>query len=128
MKGDSKPVVHLQVFDTEDFPEFMRFWKPYLNKNDGFLIEKHIDLVGWHHGNKTPRKKMCRQPWEMIIVDVDGYVYPCCEGVWIPHNEELCLGHITDSKTNLIEKHEKFKKKFKNNEFLNIIVCENCPA
>ncbi|MGF3553926.1 MAG: radical SAM/SPASM domain-containing protein [Thermoplasmatota archaeon] len=98
MKG-IKPSCNLQVFDTEDFQKFVNIWKPYLNKNDNILIERYVNLVGWCNGEyKKPRKNPCRQLWRLIMVDVNGYVYPCCEGIWIPFNEDLCLGYITDEK------------------------------
>jgi len=117
--------VHLQVFETQDISKFYKIWSPLLNENDSITIQHYIDLVGWRNGTFC-RKKPCGQPWSLIVVDVDGNIYPCCEGVWIPHDESLCIGNVDDSKDAIFKRVDAVRASHLNKEFMK--PCKHCPV
>jgi len=125
MKGDRLPNADLYIFDEgltyKKFSEFLKRWGPYLNKNDFFHIRKLLSSAYW---KKRPGKKYpCSQLWRVLVVDVDGFILPCCPGIWMKRNPILVIGHINDDCTQIFSKLNALRKMHIDGKFG---ICENC--
>jgi MoaA/NifB/PqqE/SkfB family radical SAM enzyme len=100
--------------------KFYDFWKPYLNKNDNLTV---FELSDNSFESKNLKKFPCIQIWSVIGVDYNGYAYPCCVGPMIKKDDDLCLGHITDSTKSLMNKLEIIRKNQMNGIYG---VCDTC--
>jgi radical SAM protein with 4Fe4S-binding SPASM domain len=85
--------------NEQELETFLNLWKgkadyvsiqsymPHLADNDGQQI----------HPAKMTRKKnlYCSQPFERLVVDVNGTVYPCCSP--LAHSDELIVGKASQT-------------------------------
>lgn len=121
LKGNRKPVVAIHIFSHPANrgceARFFKEWKPFLNDDDTCMIEKYLPFTK----DKTTlrHKRTCNQIRQIMMVSVEGYVYPCCLGVWMPHDNELALGHISENTNDLLLRYK---------QILTILpkVCDNC--
>jgi len=97
-KGDRGPRAIIHIFDVpenrEAFPAFIRQWAPLLGKGDFAGLYGYLALT-----DRSPRAGVrypCSQLWNVLMVDLEGYVFPCCLGTWRERDDDLCLGRIGD--------------------------------
>ncbi|MCR4336555.1 MAG: radical SAM protein [Candidatus Omnitrophica bacterium] len=106
LRGERTPRVTIHVFDkdltAQKYSEIVKRWNPLLRETDRLLIEKYMPLTDW--SPKQGEKHPCSQLWNTMMVDIDGYVFPCCLGVWTKRDDGLCLGKITDDSQKLLKK------------------------
>lgn len=125
LKGSRRPDVTIHVFDLpengEGFSSFMNRWGPLLNRNDFAGLYGFLPLDDWtpKEGERYP----CSQPYSVLMVDVEGYVFPCCISVWIPRAEDLCLGHITDPPAIILDKADTIRRRHLAGDFG---ICGGC--
>lgn len=111
LKGDSKPSVKIQLLLTDQMKpltkSFVDYWKPFLNKNDEVILHGFLKSAAGDSGTtkyvqkpKQPRFHPCFLPWELMVISVDGNVYPCCLGEVSP---SLKVGNISEGIVNLLE-------------------------
>lgn len=127
LKADHAPRTIIHIFDVPEnrpgFAAFMREWGPQLSRNDFAGLYKYLPLTDW-----TPKlgvKAPCSQLWNVMMVDVDGFVYPCCIGVWTRKDDDLCLGHISDPPVMLLDKVETIRQRHIIGDFG---ICQGCGS
>lgn len=101
-KSFGRVIIH--IFDNtlnskEDIKKFKDKFRPLLQENDVLEIRQYIEFE--ENGAKTRIKKRkelrpCYELWQVLMVDVDGNVYPCCMGVWKEYDPYLTIGNIQD--------------------------------
>jgi MoaA/NifB/PqqE/SkfB family radical SAM enzyme len=98
LKGNKSPKAVIHIFNKNlnrnKFRDFYLDWKEFLGANNFIRIESYIPMVEGNQNNKP--KYPCSQLWTTIMIDNEGYLFPCCLGVWSSHDDEICLGHIKD--------------------------------
>lgn len=115
-KGNCKPACVVHVFDIPEnkskLGRWVRGWGPYLNKNDRLSIYHYVELLATHERLIT--KWPCSEVdgFYGIIIDVDGYVYPCCSSLWKEEYKELRLSDLTKDPQELPSKLREFRKEF----------------
>jgi radical SAM protein with 4Fe4S-binding SPASM domain len=130
-KGNKKPDTHLQVFGSINYRQFNKTWKQFLNENDSVTIEEHIDINKCTFKIKDQEFKHrypCRQPWEMLVVDIDGEVYPCCMGVWYRGDKTLSLGNLDESAHSILRCLNSFRYKHIHNLYNELEYCKSCEV
>jgi MoaA/NifB/PqqE/SkfB family radical SAM enzyme len=126
-KGNRLPNTIVHIFDVPEnskrFSAFIREWTPFLNRNDMAGLYHYLPLTDWSPkpGDKAP----CNQPWNVLMVDVEGYLFPCCIGVWTRQDDDLCLGHIEDSTADLVEKLNRVRRRHLDHDFR---ICGGCSV
>lgn len=141
LKGNSKPDVIIQILDIDEnrkyFKEFEDFWRPHLNKNDKLYFRpfhdfggsiKTDDFIRIDHKKRYP----CLSLFSTIMVDKDGYIYPCCIGIIKGHKSDICLGNIKkDSLRDIYDKKSRIhelRELHKKNECQRIDACRDCNS
>lgn len=126
LKGDHPPSVTINLFDKYTSPasrsRFKKRWLPFLNKNDSIQIGKFIPLTDWSCQKLAAYP--CDQLWHVLQVDVDGYAFPCCMGVWIPRNNDLSLGNLRNDISSILEKLQKVRQRHQIGDWG---LCIKCP-
>jgi len=127
-KGNRIPEVNLYIFDQymnrNNFSAFMKQWRPLLNSNDSYHIRKLLSLFDWSY--KPGIKYPCHELWSLLIIDINGHVYPCCPAIWTDKNEELRLGHIlNDSTKTLLTNLNVIRERHINGDFG---ICDCCSV
>ncbi len=124
-KGNYKPRACIHIFDTvENRPhlkEHITRWEPLLNANDMVRYVRMCDNTK-KYVTKSKKSK-CKQPEYMLMVGVDGTVYPCCTGVWRPNDGSLSLGNTYENPLTVRERAERFRKEIENGSFEK---CQGC--
>lgn len=79
------------------------FIKRWQGKADYVSIQSYIPHTSAEDAHnlkptdaKVDRDRTCSQPFERLVIDVDGFVYPCCSPQ--AYNTAMCLGNV-DSQT-----------------------------
>jgi MoaA/NifB/PqqE/SkfB family radical SAM enzyme len=126
-KSNRAPRTIIHIFDAPEnvpgFPAFMQHWGARLNQNDFAGLYKYLPLTDW-----TPKpgvKSPCSQLWNVMMVDVDGFVYPCCIGVWTRKDDDLCLGHISDAPNVLLDQVRAIRARHIAGDFG---ICDGCGS
>ena len=84
------PKIRLQICKQPDNEHEIGRWKKFfLPFADELRIGKLFDPQG-KRGYKTKIPKTCTQPWQRIVVDWKGNIYPCCSD----YLEKMFLGNI----------------------------------
>jgi len=105
MKGNRNPATSIQMLDiTSNKPHFQQFvkqWTPYLNPNDTAALKVCDNWTGTidrtkFTDNKPPSRYPCPMLYSMVIINKDGYIFPCCQGMTRGPESALCLGNILD--------------------------------
>jgi radical SAM protein with 4Fe4S-binding SPASM domain len=105
MKGNRNPATSIQMLDVTSnkprFQQFIREWTPYLNPNDTATLKVCDNWTGTidrtrFTDTKPPSRYPCPMLYSMVIVNVDGYVFPCCQGMTRGPESPVCLGNIMD--------------------------------
>ena len=98
----------------EDIKNFKNMFEPLLREKDNLEIRKYIELTDNGAKTRSIKRKMpkpCYQLWQVMVVDVEGNIYPCCSGLWKKHDEYLTIGNISDSAVTVIENLKSLRKK-----------------
>jgi len=80
IKGDRKPFTIIQMIEVKENShqkvDFLRFWKPYLNKNVHAVVKPVTD---WFHEHAEVIDKLnfCDRPWFGMVIQSSGNVVPC---------------------------------------------------
>jgi len=126
MKGNRSPKTIIHIFDVPEnrkvFSGFIKQWSPLINRNDFIGLYKYLPLTKWEI--KTDRKYPCNQIWNVLMIDIDGYIFPCCIGAWMERTDQLCIGHINEPWKILKERITELRT---NHQDGNFGFCEGCP-
>ena len=124
-KKNRKPNATIHIFtrflNRREFSRFAGMWTPYLNDNDSLLIQTFLPVTEWE--KKVSTLYPCNQLWSVMMVDIDGFVFPCCLGVWTKKDENLCLGHITEDPLDLLRKINEIRRRHIDGDYR---ICESC--
>ena len=140
IKGSHLPSVHVQMLDMDVNKPFLQafsdFWTPHLNDNDTVYFRPFGDWGGLIRqedfvSQRGRRKRFpCPALFSLIVIDKDGFVYPCCMGVPYGSESDLCLGNIMDKGIKQMYLREnkiwRLRKLHKRSEFDKIDACEHC--
>jgi MoaA/NifB/PqqE/SkfB family radical SAM enzyme len=104
IKGRRSPAVTLQILDIEDnrkdIQSFKTFWQTHLNAADRILVRPFNDFGGTIDAGRfiTLKKQKFRYPcpqiFDHLMINVDGYCFPCCMGITATNDDSLCIGNI----------------------------------
>jgi MoaA/NifB/PqqE/SkfB family radical SAM enzyme len=141
MKGDRKPRAVLQILDIDINKErigaFMRYWKPYLNENDVIYVRPICDYGGRISLNdfisqqKDKKRYPCQALFTTVMINKDGFIFPCCMGVAYPPDVDICLGNVQN--INFIEAFRgevarNLRKLHKTEKYDSIYPCNVCGS
>jgi hypothetical protein len=141
MKGNRKPRAIIQILDIdinkERIRKFIEYWRPYLNKNDRIYIRPindfggRISLRDFYLHPKYRKRFPCQELFTTVMVNKEGFIFPCCMGVAYPPDVDICLGNIQN--VNLIEafkgeKIRKIRKLHKIEKYNSIYPCNVCGS
>lgn len=111
MKGSRKPRAIIQILDIDinkgRIRKFVEYWRPYLNSNDSIYIRPindfggRISLKRFIYAREHKKRFPCPALFTTVMVNKEGFIFPCCVGVAYPPDVDICLGSIKD--VNLIE-------------------------
>lgn len=125
LKGNRLPRAVIHIFDVpENRPNFTRFverWAPLLGTRDFVGLYTYVPLVSGAIPGAQPYP--CTQLLDLLMVSVDGSVFPCCVGVWRSHKDDLCIGNILDAPESLIEKNRALRERHWRGEYQS---CQQC--
>ena len=117
--SESAGRVIIHIFDNtmnskEDIKRFKDKFRPLLQKQDVLEVREYIELV--ENGINTRMKKRkeirpCYELWEVLMIDTDGNIYPCCMGVWKAYDAYLAVGNIEDNVEDIVEHVKDLRKK-----------------
>ncbi len=118
-KSCGKAIIH--IFDNslnsnEDIKRFKDKFRPLLQKQDALEIRQYIEFVKNETKTRVLKRndiKPCYELWQVLMVDVDGNLYPCCMGLWKETDQYLVIGNIKDSIVTIIEQ----LKRLRNQQF-----------
>lgn len=105
MKGNNNPATSIQMLDITSnkpcFQQFVKQWTPYLNPNDTVTLKVCDNWTGTidrtkFTDTKPPDRYPCPMLYSMVIINKDGYIFPCCQGMTRGPESALCLGNILD--------------------------------
>jgi radical SAM protein with 4Fe4S-binding SPASM domain len=128
-KGNRKPDTHLQMFDFIDYRKFNGYWRDFLNENDTITIQEYtnINQCTFKENDREFKKRYpCRQPWEMLVVDIEGELFPCCMGVWFRGDKTLSIGNINEDPEIIMSNLDSFRFKHINNLYDSLDYCKSC--
>jgi len=125
LRSDGRPAVTIHVFDLPEnrarYSAFAKRWLPHFGRHDLLALPRYVPMTTRaHNGGPTCP---CGQLWTTVMVDIEGYVYPCCAGVWIARDPDLCLGHIDEPFEVLLAKLEGIRQAQLRGEYG---TCANC--
>ncbi len=115
--------------NLDEIEEFSRFWS---DKADYVSFQRYVphtpndrSLNPQAEGAMPPQLNRCSQPFERLIVDADGNVFPCCS----PLGAGLRLGSLQD--TTLLdlwssEREKKLRQSLKTGNLVDEPVCADC--
>jgi hypothetical protein len=110
MKGNRKPRAIIQILNIDinkgRIGEFMEYWRPYLNENNSIYIRPINDFGGRVSlkdfiYTRNRKRFPCPALFTTVMVNKEGFIFPCCMGVAYPPDVDICLGNIQN--VNLIE-------------------------
>lgn len=142
IKGNHSPSVIIQVLDVDinrpHYQRFIDFWTPFLNSNDSVRLQPFDNWTGQVQSekyvkNKPPRKRYpCPLLYSTIMVDKDGYVFPCCESMVQGSESDMCLGNIMKKGIKQMflkdEQIWRLREIHKKGEFDKLDACRECSA
>lgn len=80
LKGDRKPFTILQMIEMQENvhqkDDFLRFWKPYTNKNVHAVVKPMTDWFN-EHSEIVDELNFCDRPWFGMVIQSSGNVVPC---------------------------------------------------
>jgi MoaA/NifB/PqqE/SkfB family radical SAM enzyme len=142
MKGNRKPRAIIQILDINinkgRIREFMEYWRPYLNKNDSIYIRPINDFGGrisLERFSSNSKQETFRFPcpalFTTVMVNKEGFIFPCCMGVAYPPDVDIGLGNIQN--VNLIEafkgeKVRELRRLHKIEKYSSIYLCNVCGS
>lgn len=98
-KGSRSPIAMIHIFknalNEPQMEAFAHSWGPYLNRNDRLYHYDFMEMVDDSRRNVAPQP--CSQIWSILMVDVDGNLFPCCLGIWRKTEPDVVIGNIVDS-------------------------------
>lgn len=129
---ESRGNVIIHIFDNnlnskEDIEQFKNKFQPLLRENDVLEIRKYLELVKNDiraRGQRTKKIRPCYQLWQVMIVDVEGNIWPCCMGVWKEYDRYLALGNINEPIIMIAEKLKNLRKMQFNGDFGTCLQCD----
>jgi len=137
------PSVYVQMLDVDlnrpFFQRFSSFWTPLLGVNDIVYVRPFgtwaglIDREKFIRQKRVERKRFpCPVLYMLVVVDKDGFVYPCCLALPFGCESDLCLGNIMDKSIEQMflrdDKIWDLRRLHKRGEFDKIDSCKNCDA
>lgn len=116
-KADGQAIIH--IFDNtlnskEDVKRFKDKFRPLLQKQDALSIREYIEFVDNEINTRMKKRKEirpCYELWDVLMIDVDGNIYPCCMGVWKAYDAYLAVGNIEDDAAVVAEHVKELRKK-----------------
>ena len=120
-KSTQKTALELQMLNITKnkryIPKFIKYWRPLLQKKDRIYIREFTNFCGSvdSHSYDIKDQKIssplpCVHLWNTIIVNVDGFVFPCCMGVTQKNESSLCVGQVGDNFNDMFKKIQKIRK------------------
>lgn len=108
---NSSGFVVLHIFDNSlstknDYQDFVRFFNRYTREGDVLNHRVYYEFVQNHikTNQKDIELKPCGELWHIMAVDVDGYIYPCCMGLWEKYDASLALGKMEAPIQSVVQK------------------------
>lgn len=107
----SDTIIAVHIFDNElnsqeDKKAFLDCFSGLKKEKDNVYFRQYDELAD--NGIKTRSElvaaKPCHTLWQGLVIDVNGNVKPCCHGIWIPHEEDISFGRITDDLEKIMQK------------------------
>lgn len=68
----------------------------------------------------------CYAIWQTWMIDVEGNIYPCCQGVWDAYSKEICVGNISDDIPDILNRIKDLRSEQINEIFSE--KCRNCET
>lgn len=111
IKGNRTPSTSIQMLDVmankHRFQSFIKQWTPHINRNDVVALKVCDNWTGTidrtkFTDTKPPKRYPCPMLYSMVIVNSEGYVFPCCQGMTRGEDSPVCLGHILKKTLNQI--------------------------
>lgn len=118
-EGGGDFAAQIQIIKTtrtvSQIKDFRRFWSKHITGSVPIYIR---ELENWggkiQTGDSTLKNKMNRYPclglWTLVVVDIDGNAYPCCEALADRENSNLLLGNIMDNTISELYSNEKYHR------------------
>lgn len=115
----SKFAIKVQIIESKktvsQIKAFKKFWsKKLTGPKDGIYVRR---LENW--GGKidtkalqlkeTKKRYPCSSLWSIVMIDINGNAYPCCEALSTREKSPLCLGNIQKSSVKELYTSEKYK-------------------
>lgn len=119
-RKDRKPMIKIQLLDIainqESINKFLDYWEPLRKENMRFHIRRFIprskdvlqlyseedrnryeEMLGMEDVKLKKKRFPCPQLFDTLSVNREGYVFPCCYGLLLPNDTDLCLGNIEET-------------------------------
>lgn len=141
IKGNRKPAALIQILDIDEnkphIEAFKEHWQPLLNENDRFYVRPFHDFGGTVDADKfKQQEEMKRYPcialFRTVMIDKDGYVYPCCMGLAHGPKSDICLGNIFEKDLKQLFSKEsrvaELRKLQLQGKYSQINACNNCNS
>jgi pyruvate-formate lyase-activating enzyme len=103
LKGAGKPHAIVQILDIDvnkgRIDWFYRYWKRYLNRGDSIYIRPindfggRVSLKDFVSIPKQRNRFPCPELFSTVMVNKDGFIFPCCMGVAYSPDVDICLGN-----------------------------------
>ena len=141
-KGRRKPDVTVQVLDIKkneaDLQDFRAYWRARLNANDRILIRPFNDFGGTVEVDQfidpptVTRRYPCSQIFDHLMINVDGYAFPCCMGITAANDSDLCIGNLnTHSIPDLYAPGAQvhtIRRMHRHNQYTQLTKCNGCDT
>lgn len=133
-KGSHKPSAIVQVMETSrDVSGFIKFWKPLLNSNDSILVRPFCNwgVASIENYLQSEPRFPCYALWSVVMVDKDGWVFPCCISEAYGFQSDLRLGNLDDFDLDELLRNGKLaeiREKHLRGEWNKLTPCKYCDA
>lgn len=119
---------------TEDQKNsFQKFWSVYLKEsNDVPLYLRELENWGGlieTNDNTNVERYPCLSLWSIVVIDMKGNAYPCCEALATREKSDLLLGNIMENRIKDIYSSKKYlelREKHLSCDWNSIKDCEKC--
>lgn len=124
----NKPAVNVQLFKKYDdkISKELEILEPY-KELYSLRVKNTHNFFGYRNLGAIKKRHPCHLT-NTITIDKDGYVYPCCGGLYYGHNSNLNIGTIQDPYSQLQYRAKKLQDLHKRGKWIMLGECKNCDS
>lgn len=128
-KNNIRTTIHIfnnSLNSKEAIENFKNEFRPLLQKGDTLEIRQYTEFEGEGKTKINKRNDVapCYQLWQVLAVDVNGNLYPCCMGLWKEFDSYLTIGNIQDPIESVVENLKNLREKQLEGDMGTCLSCE----